>query len=181
MKTPATVLLLLWVSSASGQESVQGPKPAKEHEYLKQFEGKWEAVSRFMMEPGKPAVESKGTETGTMTCNGLWLVFEYRGEMMGQTFTGHGTMGYDLQKKKFVGSWIDSMATGLFIAEGTSDEKGTVFTMVMEGTDPMTGKTLKMKQVSVIKDKDTKTLTFSMPGPDGKDMMIGTIEYKRKK
>ena len=101
--------------------------------------------------------------------------------IMGQPFVGHGTMGYDLQKKKFVGSRVDSMATGLFVSEGTCDEKGKVFTSVMEGADPATGRTMKMKHVSGFKDKDAKTLTFSLPGPDGKDMVIGTIEYKRRK
>lgn len=174
-------LALLSLPAAAGAQEYQPPKPTKFHEYLKQFEGAWDAVSKFQMQPGQPPVESKGSEVAKLTSGGLWLVFEYKGDMFGQPFTGHGVMGYDTQKKKFVGTWVDSMATGLFLSEGTCDDKGKVFTSVMEGTDPESGKPMKMKHVSEIKDADRKTLTFYTDGPDGKETAVGTIEYTRRK
>jgi len=181
MKASLAILPFVLGAAEASQEGFQPPKPTKFHEHLKQFEGTWDAVSKFFMEPGKPAVESKGSETGKLVSGGLWLVFDYKGDMFGIPFVGHGVMGYDTHKKKYVGSWVDSMATGLFTSEGTCDDKGKVFTSVMEGTDPESGKTMKMKHVSEIKDADTKTLTFYMDGPDGKEIVMGTIEYKRRK
>jgi hypothetical protein len=72
------------------------------------------------------------------------------------------------------------MATGVYLVEGTADEKGKVFTEWMEGSDPQTGKPMKMKMVHEIKDKDARVLTFYMNGPDGKEFPAGTIEYRRR-
>jgi hypothetical protein len=90
-------------------------------------------------------------------------------------------MGYDTGKKKYTGSWVDSMSTAIWTSEGTVDDAGRVFTGVMEGPDPETGKMMKMKMVSEITGKDSKKLTMYLDGPDGKEMQIGKIEYTRKK
>lgn len=157
------------------------PKPGKEHEILKQFEGSWEYTSKFIMEPGKDPLVSKGKETVRTIAGGLFIVFDVEGEMMGAKFVGHGTMGYDVQKKKYTGTWIDSMATGVYLVEGTCDEKGKVFTEMMEGADPQSGQPMKMKMVHEIKDKDRRVLTFFANGPDGKEIQVGTLDYTRKK
>jgi hypothetical protein len=100
---------------------------------------------------------------------------------MGTEFVGHGVMGYDTLKKKYTGSWIDSMSTAIWTMEGTADDAGKVFTSVMEGPNPETGKPMKMKLVNEITGKDSKKLTFYMEGPDGKEFSMGKIEYTRKK
>jgi hypothetical protein len=51
----------------------------------------------------------------------------------------------------------------------------------MKGTDPATGKPMEMKEKSEILGKDSKRTTFSVTGPDGKEMSMGTIEYTRRK
>jgi hypothetical protein len=157
------------------------PKPGQEHERLRHFEGDWDVTTKFTMAPGQEPVVSKGKETNRLIAGGLFLVSDVEAEMMGSKFVGHGTLGYDTLKKKYTGSWIDSMATGVYLVEGSFDEKGKVLTEWMEGADPATGKPLKMKMVHEIKDKDLRVLSFFMPGPDGKEFQTGTIEYRRKK
>jgi hypothetical protein len=166
---------------AGAQQGHEMPKPGKQHEALKYFEGTWDAKAKFMTEPGKPMTESKGTEKAEIILGGFWLAFEYKGEMMGMPFTGRGTMGYDQQKQKYVGTWIDAMKSGLFLSEGTADESGKVWTMMVQGYCDGEGRSITMKQVYEIKDKDTWTLSFLAPNPDGKEMPTGTIEYQRRK
>ena len=157
------------------------PKPGKQHEALKQLEGTWDAVARFMTEPGKPMAESKGVETASMGLGGFWLITEYKGEMNGQPFTGRGSIGYDQQKQKYVGTWIDSSKSGLFLSEGNADDQGKLFTMIVQGHCDTQGKAITMKQLMEIKDKDSRKLTLLSPNPDGKDVTVGTIEYSRRK
>jgi hypothetical protein len=166
---------------AQGLHGQDVPKPGRQHETLKQFEGSWDAVSRFMTEPGKPMAESKGVEIASMGLGGFWLTYEYKGEMNGASFTGRGTMGFDQQKQKYVGTWIDSSKSGLFLSEGTADDQGKVFTLIAQGYCDAQGKAITMKQVMELKDKDTRKLTFLTPNPDGKDMVVGTIDYARRK
>ena len=176
--TTAAALLFSGALFAQDQKR-EMPKPGKQHEALKYFEGTWDTAAKFQ-EPGKPPMESKGSETATYGMGGFWLTYEYKGEMMGKPFTGHGAMGYDQQKQKYVGVWIDSTKSGLFTSEGTADPDGKRFTMTAQGYCDSEGRSITMKQVHEIKDKDHWTLHFLTPSPDGKDQEVGTIEYTRR-
>jgi hypothetical protein len=170
---------LVW-AAARAQEGFPMPKPSKEHEFLKQFEGSWESTAKFRMSADQPWSESKGTETNRMM-GGFWLVSEWKGDMMGQTFQGIGATGYDPNKKKYVGSWVDSMAPYLSTGEGTLDAGGKVLTTQVASTDFMTGKPCTMRMVQEIKDKDTTSWSMYMTGKDGKEFLCMSGESKRKK
>jgi len=122
---------------------------------------------------------SKGTETNTLV-GGLWLVTDFKSDMMGQPFQGHGVNGWDPNKKKYVGTWVDTLSTGLGLSESTYDSATKTMTGTFEGPDP-TGQIMKMKAVTVLKDANTRVFTMSGPGPDGKDMTYMRITYQRKK
>jgi hypothetical protein len=72
------------------------------------------------------------------------------------------------------------MSTGLGLSESTYDAASKTMTGTVEGPDP-SGQIMKMKSVVVMKDPDTRVFTMSGPGPDGKDMTMMRITYKRKK
>jgi hypothetical protein len=155
------------------------PKAGPEHEVLKHDVGTWDAtVESFMPGAAQPMV-SKGTETNSLV-GGLWLVTDFKSDMMGQPFQGHGVSGWDPNKKKYVGTWVDTMSTGLGLSESTYDAATKTLTGTFEGPDP-TGQIMKMKAVTVMKDPDTRVFTMSGPGPDGKDMTYMRITYQRKK
>jgi hypothetical protein len=107
-------------------------------------------------------------------------VTEFKSEMMGQPFEGRGVEGYDAAKKKYVGTWVDSMSSGLSISESTYDAAKKTMTGWIEGPD-MSGKTSKMKAVTEQKDPDTRVFTMYMGGPDGKEAPAMRITYKRRK
>src|SRR5688500_16062582 len=89
----AFLLLFLRASAKDeqpGREELAPPKPGPEHDILKKDAGIWDATIQEMTEPGAPPKESKGVETNTLACGGLWLVTDFKGEMMGQPFQGHG-------------------------------------------------------------------------------------------
>lgn len=185
MKHPMSLLriagLALMVPAASVLAQMPpAPKPGPEHEVLKRDVGVWDATVEMQGPPGTPPAVSKGTETVSMACGGLWQVTEFKGEMMGQAFEGRGTTGYDPNKKKYVGTWVDSMSTGMSLVEGTHDPAKNVMTGTMEGPDP-TGAITKMKEVLEWKDADNRLFTMSMPLPDGKDVPVMKITYKRRK
>ncbi len=159
---------------AAPQEMGMMGKPTEHHAHLKAQEGVWDATVSGM------GPESKGTETNTMACGGLWLVSDFKGDVMGMPFSGHGITGYDPAKAKYVGTWVDSMTTSLLVMEGTCDKSGKVMTMMGEGPDMM-GKMVKMKMVTEMKDADTRVFTVHMPGPDGKEAPSMTITYRRRK
>ena len=152
------------------------PQPGPEHEMLKKDVGTWDATVETFMAPGAPAAVSKGTETVTMM-GGFWQLSEFKSEMMGQPFEGRGATGYDPAKKKYVGTWVDTMTPGYYTTEATYDAATKTMAAVMEGPDP-TGAVSKTKATTQWKDADTRV--FTMYGPDAKSVMM-RITYKRRK
>jgi hypothetical protein len=152
------------------------PQPGPEHEMLKKDVGTWDATVEMFMAPGAPPSVSKGTETVTML-GGFWQVTEFKSEMMGQPFEGRGAMGYDPAKKKYVGTWVDTMTPAYYTVEGTYDAATKTMTAVMEGPDP-SGAVTKTRETTEWKDADTRV--FTMYAPDGKTVGM-RISYKRRK
>ena len=164
----AAVLAAAFAGAAPAQES---PKPGPEHEVLKKHVGTWDLTMKF------GGMETKGTVTYKMDLGGLWLASSLEAELFGTKFQGRGMDSYDPGKKKYVGVWIDSMATSPMFLEGSFDKEKKTMTMAGEGPG-MDGKPTKYKSVTVWKDDDT--FDFAMYMGDGKDPAF-TIVYKRKK
>jgi hypothetical protein len=99
---------------------------------------------------------------------------------MGATFEGHGTDTWDATKKRYVGTWMDSMTQGLSLSESTYDPATKTMTGWMEGPD-MSGNITKSKSTSTIKDADTRVMEMHNIGPDGNETLGMRITYTRKK
>ncbi len=155
------------------------PKPGPDQEVLKMQAGTWDATIESFMAPGAPASVSKGVETNTLGMGGLWLVTDVTSEFMGIPFQGHGVTGWDPAKKKYVGTWVDSMSTGLSLSEAAYDPATKTVTGTMEGPD-MEGRIVKTKSVMEFKG-DTRVFSMYQPGPDGKDAIGMRITYTKRK
>jgi hypothetical protein len=158
--------------------------PGEQHKKLAQFLGTWNTTTKFMMsEPGAPPQPpTPGTAEIKWLVEGRWLRHESKGTMMGQPYTGYGTMGYDNFKQHYVQSWVDNHTTTLLTGEGAWDMTGK--TLILYGflDEPMTGEN----------DKTVKYV-YRLTGPDRfifelHDMAIGEsntkvmeMEYTRKK
>lgn len=92
------------------------------------------------------------------------------------------TLGYDPAKKRFVGTFIGSMMTNLWVYEGELDVAGKVLTLDAEGpsfADPT--KTAKYKDAIEIVSPDHRILTSRFQGDDGQRHQLMTVHYRRKK
>lgn len=167
--------------AAQAQDQKEYPKPGKEHSILKQqFEGAWDAVSRHEGKEGK-AAESKGTETVKSDFGGYWMMIDYKGEMDGKPFRGHGMMGFDPMKKKYLLSWIDNVTPFATWAEGEADANGKTYTFKHDGFCPELGKVATIRTVFEIQDSDHRSLSFFLPGKEGPEKKMGEIRYTRSK
>lgn len=163
------------------------PKPGPEHAIFKDVAGTWDAKVESFMAPGAPPSVSKGTETVRVGCRGLCSITDFKSAfVMGPPstpptpFEGHGTETYDTAKKRYVGSWTDSMSTGLMTSESTYDAVTKTMTGWMEGPD-MSGKVSKMKSTVTMKDPNTRVFSMYNVGPDGKESLGMRITYTRRK
>jgi hypothetical protein len=180
----AAVLLALcataMASAWSGQQQPPPmPTPGPEHEVFKAEVGTWDAVVEITPAPGAPAMKSAGVEVNTVGCGGLCLISDFKAEMMGTAFEGHGIATWDPAKKKYVGTWMDSMSTGLSASESTYDPAAKKWSGWMEGPD-MTGRIARSRTVVEWRDANTRVFTMHSTGPDGKEVEALRITYTRR-
>ena len=106
--------------------------PQQEHQWLQQLVGEWTYVADVTMEPGKSPETFNGTES-VRSLGGLWILAEGQGEMLGcGVATTLLTLGYDPQKQRYVGTWIGSMMTHLWVYDGAMDAAGRLLTLDAE-------------------------------------------------
>ena len=164
--------------------TVQPPMQAalqEEHRWLQQLVGEWTSEAQMTM----THETCKGTES-VRSLEGLWILAEGQGEMPGGgSATMLMTLGYDPAKKRYVGTWVGSMMTHMWVYEGELDSSGAILTLNSEGPDmspgAAPGRLAKYKDVIEIKAADHRILTSLFLGDDGKWQEFMTAHYRRTK
>jgi hypothetical protein len=157
-------------------------EPQKEHQWLQKLVGEWTFEGECVMGPDQPLSKHTGSET-VRSIGGLWTVGEGTGAGPdGGEMKSIMTLGYDPQTKRFVGTFIASMMTHLWIYNGTLDAAGKVLTLDTEGPDFSGGPNLvKYQDIIEFVNDDLRTLKSQLQGPDGKWNHFMTANYRRQK
>jgi hypothetical protein len=157
-------------------------EPQKEHQWLQKLIGDWTFETEAVMEPGKPPTKCAGMES-VRSLGGLWMLCEGRGEMPGGgAALTLMTLGYDAAKKRFVGTFIGSMMTNMWLYDGALDAGGTVLTLDTEGpsfSDP--AKMAKYQDIIEIKSDDHRVLSSRFLADDGTWNSFMKANYRRTK
>lgn len=164
LSTIITGLLLVATSVAQQPEF---PKPQQQHEWLKQFEGKWTSTSKTMSFDDQPAMECSGKMESQML-GGFWAVNRITGDMGGVAVNAIQTLGYDSKKKTYVGTWVDSMMDHMWHYTGKVDATGKKLVLVAEGPNFMTGgKLTKFRDSYEFQSADIIITTSEIMNEDG--------------
>lgn len=160
------------------------------HKLLEFAVGTWDTKVKMWMDPSAPPDESTGKSVNTPVWGGRYFQAEYAGtfQMPGpdgkpvtREFTGRGLTGYDNLKKKFVATWVDSMSTGVFMAEGTYDAATKTFTYHGEMDDMMApGTKVPVREVLRIVSPDEHVFDWYETRA-GKETRTMEITYTRRK
>jgi hypothetical protein len=151
-----------------------------EHQWLQRLVGEWTYESEAVMEPGKPTTKSTWTES-VRALGDLWIVCEGRGDMPdGCAGTTIMTLGYDPVKQRFVGTFIGSMMTHLWVYEGELDSTGRRLVLNTEGPSMLAeGKTVKYRDIIEMAGDGRRMLSSSALGDDGEWHNFMTANYWR--
>ncbi|HYE63849.1 MAG TPA: DUF1579 domain-containing protein [Phycisphaerales bacterium] len=154
---------------------MQPETPNKNHQWLNKLLGDWE--SEMECEPGK---KSRGTES-FRSIGGLWYIGEGKGEMPGgASHTMIMSLGYDTLRDKFVGTWIGSMMSNLWVYDGKLE--GNRLTLSAEGPRfDKPGALAQYRDVIEFVNDDYRTLTSFMLGDDGNWNQFMQAHYRRLK
>lgn len=182
MRSFIASLALLFTLSGVSTALAQFPTATEEHQILKQEDGKWDAEITMFQGPAgpySPPQKSKASESNKMIGD-FWLISDFKGSFEGMEFTGRGQFGFDPQKKKYVGSWIDSFSPNATKMVGSYDKAKKTMTYETTGIG-MDGNPVKGKNV-VVYGKDSRVMTMWSAAPDTGEMIkVMEITYKRAK
>jgi hypothetical protein len=152
----------------------------REHRWLQQLVGEWTYEGEATMGPDQPVQRWHGSER-VRSVGDVWVLCEGQGEMPGEgTGTTLMTLGYDPQKQRFVGTFIGSMMTYLWVYEGSLDADEKVLTLQAEGPScAAEGTMAKYKDVIEIVSEQHRTLSSYLLGDDGTWNTFMTAHYRR--
>lgn len=158
-------------------------KPQKEHEWLQKLVGEWTNECECIMGPDQPVAKSSGTEV-VRSLGGLWTIGEGEGECPVAKTVVHTmmTLGYDPAKQRFVGTFVVSMMTHMWVYEGSLDGAGKKLVLETEGPDFTPGASALAKYKDIIEfiSDDHRTLTSQKLGEDGEWRQFMVANYWRK-
>ncbi|MEW4487428.1 DUF1579 domain-containing protein [Thalassoglobus sp. JC818] len=178
-KSFSLIFSMLMCVVAVGQETPDFPTPGPEHEWLEKFVGNWALTSKAKMGPDQPDLEC----SGKMECQmlgGFWLINKMNNEMLGSTMKGVQTIGYDPAKKKYVGTWVDSVTSTFWVYEGTVNEAGNKITLEADGPNMMIpGETSTFRDSYEFLSPDHVVVTSSMKGDNGEWITFMSGDAKR--
>lgn len=151
-----------------------------QHQWLSQLVGEWTFESQCVSGPDKPAEKFVGKEK-VKALGEVWVVCEGEGEMPGGG-TGRMmmTLGFDPRSGRFVGTWVGSMMTHLWVYDGELDEARQVLTLSAEGPDcTQEGKTARYRDVIELGKDGARFLRSYMQDAQGEWQHFMTATYRR--
>jgi Protein of unknown function (DUF1579) len=165
-------------------------KPQKQHQWLQKFVGEWTYEGEVLMGPDQPPEKTTGTES-VRSLGDLWIVAEGQGEMPGcDAATTMMTLGYDPQKQRYVGTWVGSVMTYLWLYDGELNAEETVLTLNAEGPamsecsgsedGTADSKMAQYKDVVEFKSDDHRLLTSHLLGDNGQWIQFMSVHYRRQ-
>ena len=171
--------LALTCAAQDKPESKSKPKPA-ELAAIKASIGVWDAAIEVWPQGlDSPSITFKGVETNR-AYGEHWLASDFDSEFQGQTMKIHSIVGYDLDKKKMVGTIIDH---GPYSASmtGTYDVKSKTIEWLTKAKMP-NGQPMLQKTTVTQNSADKRTLVLhaagKKPGEFNKFMEIVFVKRK---
>lgn len=160
-------------------------EPTPQHHWLKKLIGEWSIESDCSMGPDKPTEKSHGREV-VRAMGDFWIVCEGVGSMPGGggEFTYLMVLGYDIEKKKYVGTWAGSPMHHLFIYEGELHTKDGVDILPLNSTGPsMTepGKLAQYQDVTEVHPDGRRVMYSQARGDDGNWVRFMTAQITKVK
>ncbi|MFZ4573340.1 MAG: DUF1579 domain-containing protein [Phycisphaerales bacterium] len=150
------------------------------HRWLHSLVGTWEFEAECAPTPGGPVEKGTGRET-VRALGDYWIIAESRNRMAGcDEMTAVLTVGYDNPRERFIGSWICSAMSTMFVYEGELDPEERMLPLRTTGPNPMDSmKPATFQDVIELQDRDNRLFWSAMLGEDGTWRRFMTARYRR--
>lgn len=165
--------------AGEAQPAYTHPKAKAEHRWLQKLVGEW--TYETDLGPAHKGGKATGTERGR-TIGEFWVQLESAGQMPGSgaEATWITTLGFDMAKRRFTGTWIGSMMPHQWLYDGELDTASDRLTLTSEGPSMSDESQMALyRDVIEFQGDDQRTLTASMQQADGAWQPFMTVSYRR--
>jgi len=171
--TGAAIAALTIVNPFQETES----QKVKEHDMITKGAGHWAGTITMYLPGVEEPVAAPCKETVT-AIGDYWTVSDFKTSFQGAPFHGSSLMGFDVEKGKYVGSWVDSMTTSITNMEGSfdSDRGGIVLDYKVKDMETGAPKNARM----VIMNKGETHMSDFYEVAEGVETKVMTIEMTRQ-
>ena len=156
----------------------QFAQKTKHHTMVTQAAGQW-AGTITVHNPAMPEPMVSDCTESVQKIGDLWTVSNFKAPFGGMNFHGSSTFGYDTDKKKFVGTWVDSMTTSFTQMEGVYNEERKAIVLDYKMKDQATGE-MKDARMVIRSDKENSSSMFYLV-EEGQEILTMEIEMTRQK
>lgn len=155
------------------------PQPSDAHRFVQEAVGTWKVACTYYMDPTQPPMECEATDT-IEAVGPFWTVSRFVCPLPDNNeLVGKATLGYDPNKGKYVGFWIDSCTTTPFYYEGDYDADSKTLAMSGSGYFPMFQAECPYRMTNRENDDGTRTFEMFVTMPGAPEMKLFTYVYSR--
>jgi hypothetical protein len=158
-------------------------EPQPEHQWLQRLVGEWTYETDAPTDaPAEGCSTWKGTES-VRSLGGVWVVAEGQSTSVdGAAASNVMSIGFDPATKRYVGTWIGSMMTNLWVYDGELSADGNSLVLASEGPDMFAeGKTGLYHDIIEFTDDDHRLLRARIRKEDGTWHEFMVTRYQRTK
>lgn len=159
------------------QHEMTAPEPTQQHKWLQKLVGNWRIEGEAIMAPGQPPSKYDATES-VRQIGDVWVLAESSSPGSdGNIAANLTTFGYDPAKQKFVGTFVSSMMTSLWVYEG--DLQGDKLSFYVEGPSFSGNGTAMYRDEYEFLSDDHRTLISYVQQEDGSWFKFMEAHYYR--
>ena len=160
---------------------MQGPERTPEQQWLQRLAGDWTWEMEAEGGPGEPPIRDAGSEF-VRSLDGVWMMAESRGQVPGGDgeSTSVQTLGYDPARGRFVGTFVSSMMTHLWVYDGELDAERRVLSLHAEGPSYTEDGQMAMYRDTIeFRGDDERVHTSGYQDAGGAFHQFMTVTYRR--
>ncbi len=150
-----------------------------QHEWLLRLVGNWTFEGTCLAGPDMPETVSRG-KTAIRSLGKAWILCEGVSDMPnGEPGYSIITLGYDTAKQEFVGSFVGSMMSNMWIYEGTLDADEKILTLDTIGPSFTGTGSAPYQDIIEVVDNNHWILRSQVKGENGEWTQFMTGHYRR--